>query len=184
MMEVSNMKKCKMIFGKNNMQDEKSFVKESLAESLKGLSKIMLNGNKPSARVSMENTIAIIKKGLNIPSVKSGGIIIFPSSFNINTKIFLDRIKNIYYHSYDDPDINKENIERLQIGKYFSGFYYDFECSEKYDKSCFCIELLGISSSYLEIISEQLGKAFQQHSLLIMDYADGKIYLYNKRIKI
>jgi hypothetical protein len=144
----------------------------------------MLNENRPSCKISMENTIAIIKKGLNISSaVKTGGVIVFSSSFNINTRIFVQRIKNIYYHSFDDPEFNKENIESLTIGKYFSGFFYDFSFNEKYDNTSWAIELLGISSSFLETIAEQLANKFQHQSVIIMDYADGKIYLYNERIR-
>ena len=172
-----NMSKWNNIFGRHKKQIEKVFVKQTLNDALEGLSKIMLNQNHPSYQITAENTVAIIKKGINSsPAKPIGGIIVFPSSFNRPQNDFLHMIKNFYYHF--------PNLEGLTIGKYFVGFYYDFTFRERYDESCWCIETLGISSVYLESISTELAKEFEQHSVLISEYADGKIYLYNERKKL
>ena len=169
------MVKIKDFFGRRNKDLEKRFIKQSLQESLQGLSKIMLNGNHPSCQVTEANTLAVIKKNVNNSSEKTrGGIIVFPASFTILGNDFIYQIKNYYYHS--------PNMDVLRVGKYFAGYFYVFAFKEKYNQSSWSIELLINTTGDLESIAEELAITFELHSVVIWDYSDNKIYLYNERV--
>ncbi|ADV46183.1 hypothetical protein [Nitratifractor salsuginis] len=126
--------------------------------------------------------------------LQRGGTIVFPIDLDPDeNKKFISDIKR-YFQILDIRIKSDEKFEKIirkskdkfrlselgySIGSFFKGRYID-EAGHQWDDKSFSIDVIGISSDFLKILTEDISKEFTQKAILLKDYNLNKIYLLDE----
>lgn len=120
-----------------------------------------------------------------------GGIIVFSTDVNAvmldNRKIInflkqkLETIKNrLNFTKKVDKIAAKNNLVGWTIGHYLNG-RYTAKNGKQYGENSISVEIIGVESSTLKKIAEELCDSFSQESVLLKDYNTGEIFFMNSK---
>jgi hypothetical protein len=161
---------------------------------LNGISISTNNDSKASKFVLNEKNTLV--EAIEMEFDKKGGIIVFSTDVNAvyeDQKGFLNKLKSwttakiqslknrMFKNSKLSNVANKfDEVYGFSIGNFFKGRYKS-SGGKTYDETSTSIEIIGIESSTLLAIAEEVAREFQQQTVLVKDYQSGNIYLANAK---
>lgn len=144
------------------------------------------------SRKASEVLYTTIQEGIEYEFEQKGGIITFSTDVNakeldsnklINwVKQKMTTIKNrlTRYRKIDNIS-QKHDLAAWTVGKFLSG-RYTAKNGKVFDENSLSVEIIGIDSTELIKIAEELCVMFLQESVLVKDFSNNKIFLVNADI--
>lgn len=143
-------------------------------------------------KVTKENTVAPFSRfneGIDpaATDVKSGGVIVFPTyikAVNLSFNQVVSRIKRklaalqsqIDATKRFDETTNNHNFIGYIVGQFLDG-RYKAQNDTNFGEHSISVEIIGVDTDILMSFAEELCEDFAQKTVLLKDYATGKIYL-------
>lgn len=134
-------------------------------------------------------------EGISYTFEDKGGIIVFSTDVNamVDGKGFVNKVKGFFKGKFqtimnrllrinklDTLLKNYEDVMAYSIGNFFKGKYFDRENDTTYSEKSLSIEIIGIPSSLLVPIAENIAREFNQKEVLVKDYDSNKIFLVDQ----
>ncbi len=163
----------------------------SFTEAVKMNSPFKLPENRMFYNIEGEN----FSESISYTFEDKGGIIVFSTDVNamVDGKGIKNKIKGFFKGKFktimnrllrvsklDNLLKNYQDVMAYSIGNFFKGKYFDREYNKTYSEKSLSIEIIGIPSSLLVPIAENIAKEFDQKEVLVKDYDSGKIFLVDQ----
>lgn len=141
--------------------------------------------------ISKEKTVLREAIDWETPDNARGGIITFSTDCNaleLDKNRFLNAIKQFFqtwkqrftYTKTIDKVAQGYNVAGWTIGKFLNGRYTGKD-GKVYDENSITVEIIGVTSNKLIAIAEDLCRIFNQESILVKDYNNGKVLFVNSK---
>lgn len=133
-----------------------------------------------------------VQEGIEYEFEQKGGIITFSTDVNakdLNDNQLINWIKQktttiknkLTKYKKIDNISQKHSLAAWTVGKFLSG-RYTAKNGKVFDENSLSVEIIGIDSTELIKIAEELCIAFLQESVLVKDFSNNKIFLVNADI--
>lgn len=132
-----------------------------------------------------------IKEALNFEFEQKGGMIVFSADINATIeghkfvskiRAMMDTIRNKFLLRKKVTQAVKQSLPPTEsfgftIGKGYKGRFYDSDTGLTFDEDSYTLEVIGVSTEYLQLIARNISRIFNQKMVLVKDYQTGKIYM-------